>query len=134
MAIHTSTSETGVSNVEKEGGGQMDGLGDESDPDDEEEVEHIILPPHMRCTCHTLNQIASTDVEKIHNRQFLKIKKSVDFKLKSIWNKQQRSSLASDFIKSKLGKLFIICNATRWNSYYDGLVIVEHLIDKKTTP
>ncbi|XP_045030780.1 uncharacterized protein LOC116927558 [Daphnia magna] len=126
---HTCTSEARVSNGSS--GGQMDGLEDGSDPDDEEEVERIILPPHMRCTCHTLNLIATTDVEKIRNRQFLKIKKSLDLKLKSIWNKQQRSSLASDFMKSKMGELFVICNATRWNSYYDGLVKVEHFIDKK---
>jgi hypothetical protein len=129
---HICTSEAArVSKSNESSGGQMDGLEDGSDPDDEEEVERIILPPHMRCTCHTLNLIATTDVEKIRNRPFLKIKKSLDLKLKSIWNKQKRSSLASDFIKSKMGELFVICNDTRWNSYYDGLAKVEHSIDKK---
>jgi predicted small metal-binding protein len=129
---HICTSEAArVSKSNGSSGGQMDGLEDGSDPDDEEEVERIILPPHMRCTCHTLNLIATTDVEKIRSRPFLKIKKSLDLKLKSIWNKQKRSSLASDFIKSKMGELFVICNDTRWNSYYDGLAKVEHFIDKK---
>ena len=136
MENHTRTSVTGVSNGENEGGGETDGLGNGPDPElsDEEEVERIILPPDMRCTCHTLNLVATTDVEKIYNRQFLKIKKSLDFKLKSIWNKQQRSPLASDFIKSKCGELFIICNATRWNGYYEGQVKVEHFFEALDVP
>jgi hypothetical protein len=91
---HICTSEAArVSKSNESSGGQMDGLEDGSDPDDEEEVERIILPPHMRCTCHTLNLIATTDVEKIRNRPFLKIKKSLDLKLKSIWNKKKEVPL-----------------------------------------
>jgi hypothetical protein len=91
---HICTSEAArVSKSNGSSGGQMDGLEDGSDPDDEEEVERIILPPHMRCTCHTLNLIATTDVEKIRNRPFLKIKKSLDLKLKSIWNKKKEVPL-----------------------------------------
>lgn len=51
--------------------------------------------------------------------------------MSAIWNKQNRSSLASDYIKDKLGELFIIHNATRWNSYYDSLCKVNYFQLKK---
>lgn len=37
-----------------------------------------------------------------------------------MWNVQNRSSLAADSIKSKLGRYFIVPNATRWNSLFDA--------------
>lgn len=88
-------------------------LGD-ADHDLSLEVEdHIHLPPHMRCTCHSLNLVATTDVKNIDSVRFQKLKSSVDAKLTAIWNKQSRSSLASDFIKATMGELFVIHNATR---------------------
>jgi hypothetical protein len=96
---------------------------EDSDNDSDNEicnlVAHIHLPRYFRCTCHSLNLIATTDVKNIDDRRFNKLKNSLDKKLPAIWNKQNRSSLASDYIKDKLGELFIIHNATRWNSYYD---------------
>lgn len=56
----------------------------------------------------------------------------MDRKLKKIWNKQSRSSLASDFIKEKLGLLFILHNQTRWNSFYDALNCVQKFSKTKT--
>lgn len=75
--------------------------------------DHIHLPPHMRCSCHSLNLVATTDVKNIDSVRFQKLKSSVDAKLTAIWNKQSRSSLASDFIKATMGELFVIHNATR---------------------
>ncbi|KAI9559513.1 hypothetical protein GHT06_013507 [Daphnia sinensis] len=83
--------------------------------------DHIYLPPHMSCTCHSLNLVATTDVKNIDSVRFQKLKSSVDAKLTAVWNKQSRSSLTSDFIKATMGELFVIHNATRWNSYYDAL-------------
>ncbi|XP_045029271.1 uncharacterized protein LOC116923342 [Daphnia magna] len=94
-------------------------------------VAHIHLPRHFRCTCHSLNLIATTDVKNIDQRQFNKLKNNLDKKLSAIWNKQSRSSLASDYIKDKLGELFIIHNATRWNSYYNSLCKVNYFQSKK---
>ena len=45
-----------------------------SDQDICDDEEPIHLPPHMRCSCHTLNIIATSDVEKISNRSFSKLK------------------------------------------------------------
>jgi hypothetical protein len=78
-----------------------------------DDEDHFYLPPHMRCSCHSLNLMATTDVKNIENQRFQKLKNSVDAKLTAIWNKQSRSSLASDFIKATLGELFVIHNATR---------------------
>ena len=33
------------------------------------EAEHITLPPHRRCVCHTLNLVATIDVGKIQDEQ-----------------------------------------------------------------
>lgn len=33
----------------------------------EDDHDHIVLPQYFRCTCHTLNQIATTDVNNIPN-------------------------------------------------------------------
>lgn len=92
---------------------------------------NIKLPPHMRCPCHLLNLIATADVHKITNVIFKKLKKRVDSKFQIIWNKQARSSLSSDFIKEKLDVLFVLHNATRWNSYYDAINCIHHLIETK---
>ena len=81
--------------------------------DSEQEEERIVLPRHHRCTCHSLNLIATTDVLKIQNNTFKKLKRKVDSKLQSIWNKQSRSSLASDYNQENMGILFVIHNQTR---------------------
>jgi hypothetical protein len=91
----------------------------------------IKLPKHIRCSCHLLNLIATRDVEKIACPVFKKIKKRVDAKLQAIWNKQARSSVSSDFIMKTLGSLFILFNATRWNSFYDAVKCVTVLIESK---
>ena len=103
---------------------------DESDTERQEEME---LPYHVKCPCHLLNLIATTDIHKITNPTFKKLKKSVDKKLQKIWNKQARSSLASDFIEEKLGSLFVLHNQTRWNSFFDALNFVHKCINTKIT-
>ena len=96
------------------------------------EKERIKLPRHMRCSCHLLNLIATTDIHNITNVAFKRIKKRLDGKLQAIWNKQARSSLASDYIKDKLGVLFVLYNATRWNSFFDAIECVTKLIQSKS--
>ncbi|KAI9553686.1 hypothetical protein GHT06_021614 [Daphnia sinensis] len=103
----------------------------EDDVDSDNEESQIRLPRHFRCTCHILNLIATTDVKNIVNQRFSKLKKQLDAKLSTIWNRPSRSSLASDYIKKIMGELFVIHNATRWNSYYDALRKVQHFVTHK---
>jgi hypothetical protein len=107
---------------------------EDADSETENECrERIKLPYHVKCPCHLLNLIATTDISKITNVTFNKLKKQVDRKLQKIWNKQSRSSLASDTIKEKLGSLFILYNQTRWNSFYDAMNCVLKFSNTKST-
>ena len=81
------------------------------------------LPPHQRCACHTLNLVATKDIEDAltQSPQFKKISRSTIAKCQALWNKQQRSTQASDIIKEKLGCQLVVPVATRWNSTYLAL-------------
>jgi hypothetical protein len=92
-------------------------------------TKRINLPKHIGCSCHLLNLIATTDINNINNVTIKKKKKRFDAKLQKIWNKQSRSSLASDYIKDKLGVLFVLY--TRCNSLYDAVACVTKLIETK---
>ncbi|XP_045023435.1 uncharacterized protein LOC123467641 [Daphnia magna] len=80
-----------------------------------------ILPPHRRCACHTLNLICKCDIYKDLEPALKNLMEATDKKLTAIWNKQNRSSKASDTIIESLGMLFIIHNETRWNSYFNAM-------------
>lgn len=67
--------------------------------DDEQEIR---LPRNLRCPCHSMNLIATSDVDKITNVLFKKLKRKVEAKIQAVWNKQSRSALASDYIKENL--------------------------------
>jgi hypothetical protein len=82
------------------------------------EEKQFNLPPHFRCTAHLLNLVATADVGKGTDRTFTRSYGNLMKKLKAIWRKQRRSSKASDFIMGTLKQLFVIPNATRWNSVW----------------
>jgi hypothetical protein len=42
-------------------------------------------------------------------------------KVRALWNKQQRSTSAADVIHDQLHGLFVVENATRWNSCFHSL-------------
>jgi hypothetical protein len=48
----------------------------------------ITLPRHRTYGCHTINLIATTDVNNITDPECRKLKLSTDSKLKKMWNKQ----------------------------------------------
>ena len=78
----------------------------------------ITVPVHRRCVCHLLNLISKADVDKIQHLLFKELRTNVEAKLQSLWNKQSSSSNNSDIIRRHLGKLFILKNETRWNTWY----------------
>lgn len=121
----------------------------EEDDEEEEEEEHAVLiditdilndteegyslPPHQRCACHTLNLVATRDIESAltQSEAFKKISRSTTGKCQALWNKQQRSTQASDIIKNKLGCQLIVPSPTRWNSTYHALERLNTCIQTK---
>ena len=45
-------------------------------------------------------------------------------KSSALWNKANRSTVASDTVQGMVKKKLIVSTATRWNSYYDAVVRV----------
>ena len=93
-----------------------------------------------------LNLIASVDCETALKRDaYSSLNRSTFAKLQTLFNKQSRSTLASEKTKELLGKhlkllkriepflligvLFVIPNATRWNAWFDSVNHVVKLLD-----
>lgn len=100
---------------------------------DDNVTEFYNLPKHERCSSHSLNLVATTDANKVSDRSFKALFRSAESKLQQLWNKQQRSSQASDFIQEKLKGLFLVLNATRWNSFYYAMARVNGYLRKNPT-
>uniref|UniRef100_A0A3Q1H5D8 HAT C-terminal dimerisation domain-containing protein n=1 Tax=Acanthochromis polyacanthus TaxID=80966 RepID=A0A3Q1H5D8_9TELE len=97
----------------------------EEEDEEEEEEDHTVfinvtdilnetgedhnLPPHQRCACHTLNLIATRDIEGAltQSEPFKKISRSTLGKCQALWSQQQRSTQASDVIKDKWNSTFL---------------------------
>lgn len=78
------------------------------------ESYNISLPPHQRCAAHSLNLIASVDIQEAEKDSLYKmISRKVFGKCQAIFNKQNQSTVAADTIKNYLGRYLITPNATR---------------------
>jgi len=99
-------------------------------------THRIVLPPHRRCTSHTLNLLASRDALKsldktAHNTVYTKVYRSFFGKCQYVWNKTHQSTVINDMVEEKLGKKFIRPNLTRWNSTYDSVRHIHELFESK---
>lgn len=84
----------------------LDGDGDDS--------SEIKLPQHQRCAAHTLNLIATVDIQEAEKDGTYKVNsRRVFSKCQAIFNKQNQSSQCADKIKEILGRYLITPNATR---------------------
>lgn len=91
----------------------------------------ISLPPHLRCSAHTLNLIASKDLIKAPRpgECNLLLRASMA-KCSSLWNRVQRSTQAHDIIENHIGRALIIPNDTRWNSLFLALSCITEIQSK----
>jgi len=87
------------------------------------EGHDLRLPPHTKCAAHRMNNIAGSDVdEALTDRIYKKHSRSAMAKAQVLFKKQKKSSQAADHIRANCkGLLFVIPNATRWNSTYDAI-------------
>jgi hypothetical protein len=119
----------------------IEGPGDEEDSVESVEVEEILeensnseysLPIHMRCAAHTFNLIATKDSEKaLDDTGYRSISRKTMAKAQALWNLQSRSSVAADVIVQGVGRRLVIPNATRWNSTYDAVKVLNEFLASK---
>lgn len=91
------------------------------------------LPRHVRCACHSLNLVATTDIEpsKVGNQQYSRMYHVTMGKCQALWNLVSRSSKASDAVSQICsGTSVLIPCATRWNSMYDAVRRLVEFGDK----
>lgn len=88
----------------------------------EEEELNFFLPPHHRCAAHTLNLIATTDLDKAASQGVSrKLYRSAMSKCAAIWNKAHRSSGAADSIEEIAQMRCLVPSVTRWSSEYHAI-------------
>ena len=100
----------------------------EGNDDDLTQLEYE-LPPHERCAAHTLNLVASSDVDKYLSSCTItrSIYRSSFAKCSALWNMVRRSTVVSDNMQEKFKRKLLVPSPTRWNSYYDAVLrVVEN--------
>lgn len=89
---------------------------------DDTENDDVTLPQHFRCCSHTLNLIATTDIDSaLKDQSYKKLYYSTFGKLTALWNICHRSTSASDEIERICHYKLIVPCPTRWNSLYDSV-------------
>lgn len=104
----------------------------------ENEFANVVsLSAHRRCVSHTLNLVATNDVEKWFNEnerkadvfQLKKLYRKLFAKLAKLWSKQNQSTIVAEKIHEVLNMYLRVPNKTRWNSTYDALLQLKKYIN-----
>ncbi len=101
--------------------------------DDEEAQQSLcMLPPHHRCAAHTLNQIATNEINKwlASNPESRAVYQSSTAKCSALWTKANRSPVASECRENLNERKLIVPSVTQWSSFYDAYV---QIIDRPLT-
>ncbi|CDQ75434.1 unnamed protein product [Oncorhynchus mykiss] len=83
---------------------------------------NFFLPLHQHCVAHTLDLIATNEVDKAASQgPSRKLYRSAMSKCSSIWNKAHNSTLASDPIEDIANMKVTVPCVTRWSSEYRAI-------------
>lgn len=90
------------------------------------------LPPHQRCAAHTLNLVSTVDAEKAEeDPTYKRLTRGTFAKCQALWNKASRSTQAAEVVEEECGLVLLKPNATRWNSIFMAVELIEpHCQDK----
>jgi len=99
----------------------------------QQDRETYSLPPHARCAAHTLNLVASADIERARVNQtgplaFPREFTTATTKAMRIWQLHARSDAFKAKIKEIVGTRLKTPVVTRWNSTYDSLKCINHIL------
>ena len=102
---------------------------DEDDEDDDDGPQYL-LPPHQRCAAHTLNLVATNEVQKAAAQGLSrKVFRSSMAKCAAIWNKAHRSTLAAEAVKEIADMMVLVPCVTRWSSEYKAVAKLTALTE-----
>lgn len=87
------------------------------------------LPPHSRCAAHTLNLVASVDLERGKTaRDWPKEYSTATAKAKDIWQHHSRSDSFKQKVKALVGTKLKTPVVTRWNSTFDSVKCINKIL------
>ena len=86
----------------------------------------------MRCSAHTYNLVASSDVNSaMDDATFKTAFRRFLGKAQALWNTQNRSTVSADIIFEELALRFTTPNETRWNALFDSIVSLLKTAEEK---
>ncbi|KAH0630660.1 hypothetical protein JD844_013922 [Phrynosoma platyrhinos] len=98
--------------------------------------EELGLPPHQQCASHTLNLVATQEVQAIvadpsPNSPLGPFRKhfcSLMGKCSKLWSRQEQSEQVAEYIHKQYGVYLIVPDKTRWHSTFEALKQLNELL------
>ncbi|XP_064468371.1 uncharacterized protein LOC135379046 [Ornithodoros turicata] len=86
-----------------------------------------VLSKHIRCACHTLSLIGTTDAKRgiSQNASCERCHTAIISKCSKYWNASKRPKSA-EIVQAILGQQLITPCVTRWNSFFDAMKRILH--------
>ncbi|XP_060616294.2 uncharacterized protein [Anolis sagrei] len=135
----------------------MDGNADDDEDQEEAEVDYVPiseildagngehgdcveidfgLPPHQRCASHTLNLVATEDIQAIVSGSspnsplgsFRKLFCSLMGKCSNLWSKQSQSAQMAEYVQEQCGMYLKVPRKARWSSTFEALKQLNELL------